>query len=143
MEEQAAAALEQARQAKEAQEVAEKARQAAEAKAAAEAQRGAAREESAAALPDEPAAGPEITTCVVRMPEGNRISRRFPKECALSLVRKWVEVSSPPERPMKRFELVSNYPRFAATADNASTTLEAAGMHPQATFFVNELNDEA
>ena len=42
---------------------------------------------------------------------------------------------------MRTFELVSNYPRFAASEANADTTLEAAGMHPQATFFVNELNE--
>ena len=49
--------------------------------------------------------------------------------------------SSPAERPMAKFELVSNYPRFAASEANASTTIEAAGLHPQATFFVNELSE--
>ena len=65
------------------------------------------------------------------MPDGPRISRRFDKTAPLRLVRTWVEASSPPERPMAKFELVSNYPRFAASDANAATTLEAAGLHPQ------------
>ena len=73
------------------------------------------------------------------MPHGPRISRRFEKATALKIVRTWVEASSPPERPMAKFELVSNYPRFAASEDNVGMTIEEAGLHPQATFFVNEL----
>ena len=43
---------------------------------------------------------------------------------------------------MLRFELVSNYPRFVGCESNAAVTLEAAGLHPQATFFVKETADE-
>ena len=39
---------------------------------------------------------------------------------------------------MADFELVSNYPRFVATEQNASQTLEEAGLFPQATLFVKE-----
>ena len=39
---------------------------------------------------------------------------------------------------MSSFELVSNYPRFVGSAANSDVTLESAGLHPQATFFVNE-----
>jgi len=42
------------------------------------------------------------------------------------------------DRPMSDFELVSNYPRFVASEDNAGQTLDEAGLHPQATFFVKE-----
>ena len=137
---QAEAAIAQARRAAEEQAAAE-ARAAAEAaKAAAEAQTAAAREEAAAALPPEPEAGPDVTTVLVRMPDGPRISRRFAKDAPLESVRRWVEASTPAERPMASFDLVSNYPRFAASSANAATTLEAAGLHPQATFFVNELS---
>eukprot|EP00965_Chrysotila_dentata_P177763 5871919-Pleurochrysis_carterae.AAC.2 len=54
------------------------------------------------------------------------------------ILREWVEASSPPERPMRSFDLVSNYPRVVASASNCEMTLEAAGLHPQATLFVNE-----
>ena len=67
-----------------------------------------------------------------------QISRRFGKETALSAVRQWVVSSTPAERPMGTFELVSTYPRFAGSAANATLTLEAAGLHPQATLFVKE-----
>tara|TARA_B110000196_G_C20752916_1_gene478476 strand:- start:264 stop:395 length:132 start_codon:yes stop_codon:yes gene_type:complete len=39
---------------------------------------------------------------------------------------------------MVDFELVSTYPRFVATEQNAEQTLEQAGLHPQATMFVKE-----
>jgi len=136
----AAAALEQKRAEEEA------AQQAAEVARAAEARREEERREeraqASALLPDEPEAGPGVTTVVVRMPEGNRVSRRFPRETELRLVRRWVEVSSPPERPMQSFELVSTYPRYVASDANASVTLDEAGMHPQATLFVRQMNDD-
>ena len=140
----AAAAIEEARREAEEEAAAAKAAEeaaaaAAAAKAAAEAETAAAREETAAALPHEAPSGPDVTTVLVRMPHGPRISRRFEKATALKIVRTWVEASSPPERPMAKFELVSNYPRFAASEDNVGMTIEEAGLHPQATFFVNEL----
>ena len=136
---QAAAALEQARQeaAKRAADAAE-----AEAAAAAEAQRAIQREHAAAALPPEPDAGPDACTVIVRMPDGPRVSRRFAKATTLAVVRGWVESSSPPERPMASFELVSNYPRFVGTEANTGISLEEAGLHPQATFFVKEAQAE-
>ena len=101
--------------------------------------RKAEREEAASALPTEPEAGPEVTTVLVRMPDGPRISRRFGRATSLRLVRAWVEASSPPERPMRQFELISNHPRFVASTQNDAQSLEDAGLHPQATFFVKEL----
>ena len=142
IEAQAAAALAQAQQAAEDAAKAKEAEEAAAAKAAAEAQTAAAREVTAAALPEEPAAGADVTTVLVRMPEGPRISRRFAKGDPLSLVRTWVVASSPAERPMAKFELVSNYPRFVAAESNAQQTLEEAGLHPQATLFVKVASGE-
>ena len=49
-----------------------------------------------------------------------------------------VSASSPAEMRMVDFELVSTYPRFVATEQNAEQTLEQAGLHPQATMFVKE-----
>ena len=97
-----------------------------------------ARGDAAAALPAEPAAGEGVSTVLVRMPDGPRISRRFDKAAPLRLVRRWVEASSPAEMRMVAFELVSTYPRFVATEQNAEQTLEQAGLHPQATMFVKE-----
>jgi hypothetical protein len=79
-----------------------------------------------------------VTTVLVRMPDGPRISRRFEKASPLRLVRSWVEASSPAEMRMTAFELVSTYPRFVSTSLNADQTLEQAGLHPQATMFVKE-----
>ena len=41
-----------------------------------------------------------------------------------------------------RFELVSTYPRYVASEENASASLEEAGMHPQATLFVREISED-
>ena len=100
--------------------------------------RRAARDDAAAALPTEPDAGEGVTTVLVRMPDGPRISRRFDKATPLRLVRSWVEASSPAEMRMSAFELVSTYPRFISSELNAEQTLEQAGLHPQATMFVKE-----
>jgi len=110
------------------------------AEAAAAEDRRTQRQEASAALPPEPAAGADVTTVLVRMPEGPRISRRFPSTTHLSAVRRWVEASSPPERPMRSFNLVSNFPRFVSSSDNTGLSLEEAGLHPQATLFVNEIS---
>ena len=41
-----------------------------------------------------------------------------------------------------RLQLISTYPRYIAAAANAKVTLEEAEMHPQATLFVRESNNE-
>ncbi|KAL3894999.1 MAG: hypothetical protein SGPRY_013644, partial [Prymnesium sp.] len=79
----------------------------------------------------------------VRMPEGNRVSRRFDKGSSLSVVRAWVEASSPAERRMVSFQLVSSYPRYVVSEERAAVTLEQAGLHPQATLFVREDEEES
>ncbi len=93
-------------------------------------------------LPPEPPTSADATIVLVRMPDGPRISRRFAKDTPLQIVRTWVVGASPPERPMRDFELVSNYPRFAATAANQALTLDSSGLHPQATLFVRDLAAE-
>ena len=68
-----------------------------------------------------------------------RISRRFLSDGPLSAVRAWVDANSPASRAWAHgFELVSNFPRFVASADNAATTIAAAGLAPQVTFMVKE-----
>ena len=136
---QAEAAVAAARAQEEAAEAARRAEaEAAAAQAAAES-RQSAREEAAAALPPEPPAGDGTTTVLVRMPDGPRISRRFLSDGPLSAVRAWVDANSPASRAWAHgFELVSNFPRFVVSADNAATTIAAAGLAPQVTFMVKE-----
>ena len=134
---QAEAAVAAARAQEEAAEAARRAEAEAAAQAAAES-RQSAREEAAAALPPELPAGDGTTTVLVRMPDGPRISRRFLSDAAARCARG----STPTRRRRARihgFELVSNFPRFVASADNAATTI-AAGM-PQVTFMVKEGGD--
>ena len=88
-----------------------------------------------------PPAGDGVGTVLVRMPDGPRISRRFDKATPLEVVRLWVEANSPAERQMADFELVSNYPRFVASEQNAQQTLEEAGLFPQATLFVKAASE--
>ena len=57
-----------------------------------------ARGDAAAALPAEPAAGEGVTTVLVRMPDGPRISRRFDKAAPLRLVRRWASRRPRPPR---------------------------------------------
>ena len=50
-----------------------------------------------------------------------------------------VDANSPASRAWAHgFELVSNFPRFVASADNAATTIAAAGLALQVTFMVKE-----
>merc|ERR1712107_417262 len=76
-----------------------------------------------AALPPEPPKGPAVTT-VQCMGDGRQISRRFAKQDTLGLVRRWVEASSPADKPMRAFYLISRIPRFVSSLANANVTLE-------------------
>ena len=96
----AAAALEREKAEAAAAEAAAVAAKEAEARRAEEVRES--RAQASAELPAEPAAGADVTTVVVRMPEGNRVSRRFAKEAQMALVRRWVVTACPPERPMSR-----------------------------------------
>mmetsp|Transcript_22643 Transcript_22643/g.37410 ORF Transcript_22643/g.37410 Transcript_22643/m.37410 type:complete len:474 (+) Transcript_22643:54-1475(+) len=108
------------------------ARRAQEEDAAARAQREA-RVAKAATLPDEPATGG--THVIVRMPDGQRLSRRFPKSCCLQVVVDWIESSEP---DIEDFDLVINYPRKEFTAEHRAVSLEELGLHPAATLFTKE-----
>ena len=68
-----------------------------------------ARRAKAQSLPDEPAQGSaEACRVVVKLPDGQRLDRRFPKTCHLQAVADWVESASP---EIFDFTFVSNYPR--------------------------------
>ena len=90
-------------------------------------------------LPAEPAAGPDATRLVIRLPDGRRLDRRFDKACALQAAVDLVESHDP---DIYEFDLVSNYPRRVFTAEMRNETLEALGLHPAATLFTKEQDDE-
>ena len=73
-----------------------------------------ARRAKAQSLPDEPAQGSaDACRVVVKLPDGQRLDRRFPTTCHLQAVVDWVESASP---EIFDFTFVSNYPRRHGTA---------------------------
>ena len=73
-----------------------------------------ARRAKAQSLPDEPAQGSaDACRVVVKLPDGQRLDRRFSTTCHLQAVVDWVESASP---EIFDFTFVSNYPRRHGTA---------------------------
>jgi len=114
--------------------------QAAAARAADAAAAAAARRErrlaKAATLPAEPAAKADSTRVLVRLPNGQRLNRCFPRTSTLQAVVDWVESSDP---DIYELELVSSYPKRVFSAVDRDESLEALGLHPDATLFTKEL----
>lgn len=77
----------------------------------AETRRREARRAKADTLPAEPAASSDVTQVVVRMPDGQRLTRRFGRECNLQAVVDFIESADPDIYEGSDFDLVSNYPR--------------------------------
>ena len=94
-----------------------------------------------ATLPAEPPQGAaDATRVVVRMPDGRRLDRRFPKDCALRVVVDWVESEEP---ELFDFALVSNYPRKEfGDAEQLATSLDELGLHPSAMFFTKDVSED-
>ena len=135
-----AASREAAARAAEATQAAEAEAQAVEAaEAEAAARRQAERSNKAATLPPEPPAGVEATRLVIRLPDGRRLDRRFDKTCLLQAAIDLVESEVPDGDDI---DLVSNYPRKVFTREMRGETLEALGLHPAATLFTREVDDE-
>jgi hypothetical protein len=137
-------AEEEAREAAEAAALAEAAREAAEAQAvaddeAATAARRVARLAKAATLPPEPPAGEGATRLVIRLPDGRRLDRRFEKIAKLQVAIDYVESEDPDGDDV---DLVSNFPRKVFKRDMRGETLESLGLHPAATLFTRELDDD-
>ncbi|KAG8463673.1 hypothetical protein KFE25_003946 [Diacronema lutheri] len=102
--------------------------------AAEETARLAARARKAELLPDEPPAGaPGVTRVAVRLPDGRRLDRRWRKEDILQHVVDWVESAE-----LDNYEvcLATHYPRRVFDRAEYASSLEAAGLHPQAVLFV-------
>jgi len=106
-----------------------------------EARRREARAAKGASLVAEPAEGANATRVAIRMPDGQRLQRRFGKECTLQHVVDFVESSDPDIYDGADFDLVSNYPRRVFGAAEREATLEELGLHPQAMLFTKEQDD--
>jgi len=133
--EEAAEAARQEAAAQQQQQLEEEREQQALAEAQAEEAKLQARIAKAETLPAEPAANAGGSSVVVRMPDGERLVRRFPKDCALQCVVDWIESCKP---DAEDFDLVSNYPRKEFGMEHRTSTLEQLGLHPAATLFTKE-----
>lgn len=101
--------------------------------------------QKAAALQPEPAAGPDAVQLLMRLPDGQRLQRRFLREVALGEVLDWVE-SEPSSRVRPgEFRVVQKWPghcRELGPAE-AGEKLGALGFARQEALFLQHLGEEA
>ncbi|EEF43422.1 plant UBX domain-containing protein 10 [Ricinus communis] len=127
-------AAEAERKRKEEEEAQERAAREAAEKAAALARM---REEKALSLGAEPEKGSDITQVLVRFPTGERKERRF--HCTATIQTLYDYVDSLGLLEADTYSLVSNFPRTVYGTEKLCLSLKEAGLHPQASLFV-ELN---
>ncbi|XP_047961540.1 plant UBX domain-containing protein 10 [Salvia hispanica] len=92
------------------------------------------REAKALALGPEPEKGPDVTQVLVRFPSGDRKGRRF--HCTATIQSLYDYVDSLGCLDVNGYTLVSNFPRTVYGEDKLSSSLKEAGLHPQASLFV-------
>uniref|UniRef100_A0A0D9XLM4 UBX domain-containing protein n=1 Tax=Leersia perrieri TaxID=77586 RepID=A0A0D9XLM4_9ORYZ len=124
-------AAEAERKRKQEEEAQERAAQEAAEKEAALARR---RQEKAMALGAEPERGPDVTRVLIRFPTGERKERRFHSNTTITSVYDYVD--SLDCLKAEKYSLVSNFPRVTYGPEKFSQTLEEAGLHPQASLFI-------
>ncbi|OIS99622.1 PREDICTED: plant UBX domain-containing protein 10-like [Nicotiana attenuata] len=95
------------------------------------------REEKLLSLGPEPDKGPDVTQVLVRFPTGERKERRF--RCTTTIQSLYDYVDSLGCLEVERYSLVSNFPRTVYGSEKLALSLKDAGLHPQASLFV-ELN---
>ncbi|KAL2903092.1 Plant UBX domain-containing protein 10 [Bienertia sinuspersici] len=95
------------------------------------------KQEKALSLGVEPEKGPDVTQVLVRFPTGERKDRRFHSSATIQSLYDFVD--SLDCSTFENYSLVSNFPRTVYGPDKHSLTLKEAGLHPQASLFV-ELN---
>ncbi|CAM8902506.1 unnamed protein product [Rhodiola kirilowii] len=127
-------AAEAERKLKEEEEARERAAHAA---AEREAQRKKMLEEKAKSLGAEPEKGPNVTQVLIRFPMGERKERRFNSDATIQTVYNFVDTLDCLNS--ENYSLVSNFPRVVYGQDKLTMSLKKAGLHPQASLFV-ELN---
>jgi hypothetical protein len=98
------------------------------------------RERKRASMPDEPDKGPGVASLVLRLPSGERASRRFDKDAPLEQVFDWAEVNLV---DIELACLVSSYPRkIFQYPEDAHLTLQEAGFFPSAMLLLEERPDD-
>lgn len=102
-----------------------------------EAARARLREEKALSLGAEPEKGPDTTQVLVRFPAGERKGRRFHSTATIQSIYDYVDSLGCLE--VDDYSLVSNFPRVVYGPEKRSFSLKKAGLHPQASLFL-ELN---
>ncbi|GAB4834623.1 Plant UBX domain-containing protein 10 [Ancistrocladus abbreviatus] len=95
------------------------------------------RQEKALSLGAEPEKGPDVTQVLVRFPTGERKDRRFQSTATIQSIYDYVD--SLDCLDVENYSLVSNFPRTVYGPEKLSMTLKEAGLHPQASLFL-ELN---
>ncbi|XP_057478668.1 plant UBX domain-containing protein 10-like isoform X1 [Actinidia eriantha] len=95
------------------------------------------RKEKAQSLGAEPEKGSDVTPVLVRFPNGERKGRRFPGSATIHSLYDYVD--SLGYIDVESYRLVSSFPRVVYGPDKLSLSLKEAGLHPQASLFV-ELN---
>ncbi|EXC07935.1 FAS-associated factor 2-B [Morus notabilis] len=95
------------------------------------------RQEKALSLGDEPEKGPNVTQVLVRFPTGARKERRFHSTATIQTVYDYVDSLGCLD--VESYSLVSNFPRVVYGSEKLLLSLKEAGLHPQASLFV-ELN---
>lgn len=95
------------------------------------------REEKALSLGAEPEKGPNVTQVLVRFPTGERKERRFHSTTTIQSLYDYID--SLGFLKVDTYTLVSNFPRTVYGSEKLSLSLKEAGLHPQASLFV-ELN---
>ncbi|KAK4796959.1 hypothetical protein SAY86_029285 [Trapa natans] len=95
------------------------------------------REEKALSLGAEPEKGPDVTRVLVRFPAGERKERRFHSDDTIQRLYDYVDSLGCLETG--NYSLISNFPRVIYGSDKLPLSLKEAGLHPQASLFV-ELN---
>lgn len=92
------------------------------------------RQEKALSLGVEPEKGPNVTQVLVRFPTGERKERRFHSTATIQSIYDYVD--SLDCSNVESYSLVSNFPRTVYGPEKLSLTLKEAGLHPQASLFV-------
>ncbi|KAJ0240902.1 Plant UBX domain-containing protein 10 [Hirschfeldia incana] len=95
------------------------------------------RQEKALALGDEPEKGPDVTQVLVRFPNGERKGRRFESNTKIQTLYDYVDSLGVLET--EEYSLITNFPRTVYGRDKESMSLKDAGLHPQASLFI-EIN---
>uniref|UniRef100_A0A0C9RQU9 TSA: Wollemia nobilis Ref_Wollemi_Transcript_1303_2038 transcribed RNA sequence n=1 Tax=Wollemia nobilis TaxID=56998 RepID=A0A0C9RQU9_9CONI len=92
------------------------------------------RQEKAMALGVEPEKGPNVTQVLVRFPNGERKERRFHSSAKIQTLYDYVDSLNCLHT--EKYSLVSNFPRVVYGPDKYDLSLREAGLHPQASLYV-------